>query len=205
VRLRRLIVFALVVAVHTAALLFFPSLRRQLTASDEAPSMILFFPVAPKSREEAPPPQTPQRDARAHRLPAPVQRTPPPQPNTPPPPAAIDWAAEAEITAANRIAADEAAARQATALKPRHSPIDMSGSAKTLGFHWYQARIHRVETIPGGGILIHINDRCAIVVPIMFMTFCKIGEIKTRDDLFQHMGDPAAEEAPSPPMSPSTP
>lgn len=57
-------------------------------------------------------------------------------------------------------------------------------------FHWYHAGTHRVEPLEGGGTLINLNDNCVLVVigVIPFPT-CKLGRIRARGDLFEHMRD----------------
>jgi hypothetical protein len=48
-----------------------------------------------------------------------------------------------------------------------------------------------VEPIEGGGLLIHINDRCVVVLIPFPLAFCGIGKIPVRGDLFDHMHEPA--------------
>jgi hypothetical protein len=47
----------------------------------------------------------------------------------------------------------------------------------------------RVEAIEGGGILVRINDRCAIVITLLAMPVCQIGKKPARGDLFEHLDD----------------
>lgn len=56
-------------------------------------------------------------------------------------------------------------------------------------FGWDHSATHRVEEIPGGGLLININERCAIAWVIFPFPVCKIGKIPPRGDLFDHMKD----------------
>jgi hypothetical protein len=48
-----------------------------------------------------------------------------------------------------------------------------------------------VEPLPDGGFVLNITDRCAIVVLLIPLPFCRIGTIPVRGDLFQHMHEPA--------------
>lgn len=39
-------------------------------------------------------------------------------------------------------------------------------------------------------MIINLTDRCALVISIMLIPVCKMGEIKARGDLLEHMDDP---------------
>lgn len=56
-------------------------------------------------------------------------------------------------------------------------------------FGWDYARTHRVQPLPGGGMLINLNDRCALVVYALFIPVCKIGRIPVNGALFKHIHD----------------
>jgi hypothetical protein len=107
-------------------------------------------------------------------------------------PVAIDWAKEAERAAAHRIEADEEAERRASALSRRRGPSVGAPEARAAPpqFGWDHSHIHRVEEIPDGGLIVNINDRCAIVIrfPVL-LAGCKIGKMESRGDLFTHMND----------------
>jgi hypothetical protein len=54
-------------------------------------------------------------------------------------------------------------------------------------FAWNYAATHRVETLPQGGILIHINDNCALLIfPLPFVG-CGIGKLPANGNLFEHL------------------
>jgi hypothetical protein len=102
----------------------------------------------------------------------------------PNPPAPIDWMAELESAAGN-----------ATADKSAQMPKDFgfphlpSAPAKASQFGWDYAATHRVEAIPEGGLLVHLDDRCVLVLfPLPFIG-CGIGEKEPNGDLFKSMGD----------------
>jgi hypothetical protein len=89
-------------------------------------------------------------------------------------PAAIDWGKEAE-----RVAADPALKVDAAPAPAAHQQ-----------FAWDYAHTHRVESLPEGGLVVNLSDRCSIVVRFpMILGACKIGKIEGRGDLFVHMRD----------------
>jgi hypothetical protein len=193
-------VFIAILGAHVLGVLFFPTLRRPFlqTPGDEFSTTIAFLePIQPQPFAEAAklhaPSPTKRETAREG-----VQGTAPPK--TPEPtepentaPIAIDWAKEAERAAAHRIEADEEADRRASALSPRRGPSVGAPEAPTATpqFGWDHAHIHRVEPIPDGGLVVNLNDRCAIIVKFPFLLpGCKIGKMESRGDLFTHMNDP---------------
>ena len=56
-------------------------------------------------------------------------------------------------------------------------------------FGWYYAGTHRIEELPGGGTIINLTDRCAIVVYVLPIPVCKIGKIPANGDLFNQLHD----------------
>jgi hypothetical protein len=56
-------------------------------------------------------------------------------------------------------------------------------------FGWYYAGTHRIEELPGGGTIINLTDRCAIVVYVLLIPVCKIGKIPANGDLFKRLHD----------------
>lgn len=57
-------------------------------------------------------------------------------------------------------------------------------------FGWDYAHTHRLQPLSGGGMLIHLNDHCALVI-YGFVLFpgCRIGRIPANGHLFDHMHD----------------
>jgi len=107
-----------------------------------------------------------------------------------PAPASIDWSTESRLAASRQIDSLEEARRRARGFKPLEAnrpPTDTPASHPKFG--WSHARIHRIESIPEGGTLVWINDRCALVVTAGLMPVCKIGKIEARGDLFEHLDD----------------
>lgn len=56
-------------------------------------------------------------------------------------------------------------------------------------FGWDHASTHRLELLPQGGMLLNINDRCAIVIYGLIFPVCRIGRIPANGHLFDHMRD----------------
>lgn len=201
-RLARLVAFTAILGVHVLGVLYFPTLRRPFshTPGDEFSTTVAFLePTQPQQSAQtatlhAPSPPKRERARESVQATAPL-KTPEAtgQENTAP--IAIDWAKEAERAAAHRIEADEEAALRASPLSPRRGPSVGAPEARpaTPQFGWDHAHIHRVEPIPGGGLVVNLNDRCAIVVKFPFLLpGCKIGKMESRGDLFTHMKDPPA-------------
>jgi hypothetical protein len=197
-RLARLAVFVLVAAVHLA-LLWLPSPRLRiprLTTRDANGSLVyLILPgrTSPPLRRESPHPRPgiPQA-TNAKRDPPPARPVPSDQASGEEPLRTIDWSSETELAAEQqtRLAAES----HHRALDRRGPGADLNGGlapgAKRPEFAWDHARIHRVEPIPGGGMLVWLNDRCvvAFLVILPFAT-CGVGKIEARGDLFDHMSD----------------
>lgn len=59
----------------------------------------------------------------------------------------------------------------------------------TPRFGWDYAHTHRLEPLPGGGTIINLTDRCALVVYVIPIPVCKIGHIPVNDHLFDDMRD----------------
>jgi hypothetical protein len=56
-------------------------------------------------------------------------------------------------------------------------------------FGWDRSHTHRVESLEDGGLLIHLNDRCVLVLMPFPLPFCGIGKIQARGDLLERMHD----------------
>jgi len=194
-------VLAAVVAVHAGALalLIAETRSRLVHGTAQAPPLLVLLlpsPERPAAAEasgraaaRADRPRSRAPAARAVEVPAPA---PPAVPGT-----AIDWAAQAEGSAAREVEAGERRARQARALAPKPSPT-FAVRAKRPEFHWDYARTHRVEPLPGLETVIHLGDECAVVLflVIPFAGGCALEKAPVRGDLFEHMHDP--EPAPEP-------
>ena len=95
----------------------------------------------------------------------------------------IDWDDELSH-AAGRPGAEQPAVRDFGF--PHRDPKPV----KAPEFGWSHAQTHRVESVTGGGVVININDNCAIVLVFPFaLAGCKLGKRKANGGLFDHMGD----------------
>jgi hypothetical protein len=145
-------------------------------------------PVSPTSASSAPrrKPTAPP-DTQLITVPAPAQPTMADKANAP-----IDWNAEADRTIAQQ--AQLAMAAPPRALDKHGAGADLNGGLgpdreRKSDFGWDRSHTHRVEGIEGGGILIHINERCVLVLFPLPFAGCGIGKIPVRGDLFEHMHD----------------
>jgi len=57
-------------------------------------------------------------------------------------------------------------------------------------FDWDYARTHRLESVPEGGIMIHLNDKCVLVLNPLPFAFCMPFSREANGELFKHMRDP---------------
>jgi hypothetical protein len=113
-----------------------------------------------------------------------------------PPPAAVvaaprpsvDWQHEAELAAQNAVAGAEREGnfRNLSSLTPLQLDWIKRNHMEPAppGIHWKRPR---VEVTPGGLPIIWINERCVLVI---VMVFCGIGHIEADGGLFNQMGDP---------------
>jgi hypothetical protein len=179
---QRPLLFALAALIHAGLFQLLASQQHANPQVTERLTALAFMPDA-KNRVHPVPsiaPLTPEQ------LPtAPRPEVEPPQPIAPPEQEtghgpAVDWAHEA----------GEAARRRALEAEAQRDHRDEQRPAKPAPeFGWDRSRVHRVEAIAGGGILVRINDRCAIVITLLAMPVCQIGKQPARGDLFEHMDD----------------
>jgi hypothetical protein len=95
-----------------------------------------------------------------------------------------DWAGE--LSRAVRDTASDKLTQ-----KPRDFgfPHPSSDPNKAPQFGWDYVATHRVESIPGGGLLLHLNENCVLVLFPLPFGACGIGKKKANGDLFEHMHD----------------
>jgi hypothetical protein len=98
---------------------------------------------------------------------------------------APDWSEELKQAARN--ASDDKLAQKRHDYDFAHAfPIAPQNAP---GIAWDYAATHRVESIPGGGVLVHLSDNCVLVLfPFPFVG-CGIGKQPANGDLFEHMQD----------------
>jgi hypothetical protein len=186
-------VLLLVVAIHAALLLVASRRVMRLEMRSEEPLTFLALPehsqvLAPGASQAALPRKKPvaPRDTQLITIPTPAQ--PAAADKTPAP---IDWNREAEF--AIKQQAELAKATPPRALDKHGAGADFNGGLSPDGgekpeFGWDRSHTHRVESLEGG-LLIHINDRCVVVLIPFPLPFCGIGKIPVRGDLLDHMHD----------------
>jgi hypothetical protein len=98
---------------------------------------------------------------------------------------APDWTEELHRAASDALAND-------LALK-RHE-LDFAHAfptqpKKPQQFAWNYAATHRIEAIPQGGLLVHLNDNCVLIIFPLPLIGCGIGKHPANGDLFEHRHD----------------
>jgi hypothetical protein len=181
-------------AIHAALLLVASRRVMRVDMRSEEPLTFLALPdhaqvPATAASEAALPRKKPvaPRDTQLITIPTPAQPSAADNP-----PAPIDWSNEAEL--AIKQQAELAKATPPRALDKHGAGADFNGglSSDREGnpeFGWDRSHTHRVESLEGGGLLIHINDRCVVVLMPFPFPFCGIGKIPVRGDLLDHMHD----------------
>jgi len=194
-RIRRTAILLLVVATHATLLLLASRWVTRVDMHSEESLVFLALPDpvrAPVQKESASalPRNKPvaPRDTQLVTVPsAPAQK-----PTEGNPPAPIDWNAESEL--AIKQHAELAMAPAPRALDKHGAGADLNGGLgperkQKSEFGWDRSHTHRVESLEGGRILIHINDRCVLELFPLPFAGCGIGEIQVRGDLFDTMHD----------------
>jgi hypothetical protein len=195
--LYRSAVLLLVLAIHAALLLVAIRWVIRVDMRREEPLVFLSLPEHVQPAEPAAAAALPRkkpspRDTQIISIPQPVQpnaaEKPPPVEKPPP---TVNWNAEADLAAKRQ--AELAMAPKPRALDKRGAGADVNGGLTEpkdgSDFGWDHSHTHRVETVEGGGVVIHLNDRCVIVLMPFPFPFCGIGKIPVRGDLFEHMHD----------------
>jgi hypothetical protein len=100
----------------------------------------------------------------------------------------VDWNAELQRAGKDHSLREPDPALRDFGFPHRPAPA----AAKSREFGWDYAATHRVESLPEGGLLINLNDRCVLLLAPLPFAFCGIGTKKANGDLFEHMQDAAA-------------
>jgi hypothetical protein len=186
-------VLLLVVSLHASLLLLIASrwvTRVRMRGEESLVFLALPESVRPPTHSDSAPAAAHKKPPTSHDL---ITVPMPAQPSAAAnPPATIDWNAEADL--AIKQQALLALATPPRALDKHGAGADLNGG---LGpdrgdkpeFGWDHSHTHRVESLEGGGMLIHINDRCIVVLMPFPLPFCGIGKIPARGDLLDHMHD----------------
>jgi hypothetical protein len=192
----RPLIFVAVLMLHAAIVLLLLRPARLLTnlGTSGEPLILMFLHSQPApSTEVATPGPAPSSKARsAKREPASAPApTPTPDnaitaPEVPPKPS-VDWQHEAELAAQNAVADAEREGniRDLSSLTPLQLDWIKRNHLEPAapGIPWQRPR---VEITPGGLPVIWINERCVLVI---VMVFCGIGHIEADGGLFNHMRD----------------
>jgi hypothetical protein len=196
------IAFVVAALAHVALIaLLITSARQPRSERADAPRMVLVFiePEAPRVPNE--PLRSP---APSLRLQAPNVTLPPPQvepgntitappepsPEDAPPSPSVDWNQESRTAAARMAESLETERRR----KGKFAPDPrFARPTPRPEFGWDRSKTHQIEALPEGGTIIHLNDRCALVLSGLLIPVCKLGKIPARGDLFEHMGDAHAD------------
>jgi hypothetical protein len=191
-RAQQLSIIAVVAALHIAAFWLLLATTHPLTIPTTSQRLQLVFILPPITSTESN--ARPPTSTRGTQRSAPQSTATPPaaQPNMAPssdepgaihPP--IDWAYELDRAARDSVPAEPSR-------EPRNFGFPHAATpppSKSPEFAWSHARTHRVESIPGGGLLINVNDRCVVVlIPFPFFG-CALGKKPPNGDLFEHMHD----------------
>jgi hypothetical protein len=193
------IAFVAAALAHVALIaLLVTSARPRVSEQPEAPRMTLVF-LEPETRDgERPSALAPS--TQPLRLPAPNVRIELPHldpsnaitvpPEMPPEESltapSIDWQEETRTAAARMAESLDAERRRQR--KPAPDPRFTRPTPRPE-FGWDKSKTNRIESLPEGGTVIHLNDRCALVLSGLLLPACKLGKIPARGDLFEHMGD----------------
>jgi hypothetical protein len=193
-RIQRPAVLLLVAAIHSALLLVAVRWVIRVDTQREEPLVCLALPDPGQARAptESVPALQRKQPVASHDTQLVTIPTPAPQATAGTPPAAVDWHAEADLAIKQR--AESAMETPPRALDKHGAGADLNGglgpdSKQKADFGWDYSRTHRVEAIEGGGILIHINERCVLVLFPLPFGGCGIGKIPARGDLLDHMHD----------------
>jgi hypothetical protein len=104
----------------------------------------------------------------------------------PAPRASIDWSSQLSDAANSTLEKEKLEAEQLGVLMRKYVLPDDPRNPHpnpTTGFRWYDAGSHRFDT-RGSLPVLHLNDRCALV--LFIMPICLIGHIEIHGDLFEN-------------------
>jgi hypothetical protein len=94
-----------------------------------------------------------------------------------------DWNSELQLAAKNALTNELAKKKHDTDFAHAFP----TQPQKPAQLAWDHAATHRVESLPQGGLLIHINDNCVLLLFPLPLVGCGIGKHPANGDLFEHM------------------
>jgi len=196
-RAKEICAIAVVLGLHLTVIWLLVATSRVFSFRTKSQSLEIVFIVRPviapenNSIDRVPQDATPRRQVAAKHLPS--RRVAPRESENndiyPP----TDWAGE--LSRAAKDAVSEKLAQQPRDFGFPHSPSASAG--KTPQFGWDYVATHRIEAIPEGGLLLHLNDNCVLILFPLPFAGCGIGKKKVNGDLFEHMHDPARSRDPN--------
>lgn len=184
---RLLLTLSLVLGAHLALVWLLLSSHHLLVKSRSGSLQLVWIPRTAPSEVALEPRETIQGPIKAipqHRVDltsdSPSTVAPPKEENNAIHP---DWSQELQLAAKDAVAKElekkkhEADFGHVFAAQPK----------KPEQFAWNYAATHRVEALPQGGLAIHINDNCVLLIfPLPFVG-CAIGKKPANGDLFESM------------------
>jgi hypothetical protein len=186
---RPLATLSIVLAVHVIFVWLLMSSPQRLVKTKSGAVQLIWIPQEVLSKiapEQGAPPRRSSRTVPRHRIDRALE-TPSIAPPSSEEDNAIhptpDWSEELEL-AAKKAVANELA-------KKKHdgdfAHVFPTQPRKPPQFAWNYAATHRVEVLPQGGLLFHINDSCVLLIfPLPFVG-CGIGKLPANGNLFEHM------------------
>ena len=190
-RARFLCTIAVVLGLHLTIIWLLLTTARQTTEETKSQALeIVFYPRPPPSIESKPTSRIAENVAPRHRSKAnaaPYADAGPQSSENNEMPAPVDWASELTRTA--RDAVPEESVQKSREFGFPHRSAAPAGNPPQFG--WDYAATHRIESIPEGGLLVHLNDNCVLVLFPLPFAGCAIGKRKANGHLFDHMHDPS--------------
>jgi hypothetical protein len=193
----RFVIFIAVVLVHLAAFFLIATRHRTLEPLESSPSTSLTLLEAPSLPEhaESSAPATVKARSAAHTQrvapkvsPGTVFRLPEEPFYAHSEPAPVDWALEAELTAAQWAEEQSNSERKASDLARCHRPL-FTEHAPASAFDWPHAQARRMGF--RGLFAFKLTERCSAFSWLSFLGIgCSLGKIEARGDLFLHMRGP---------------
>jgi hypothetical protein len=187
-RAQSLCTIALVLGLHLSVVwLLLATSRRSPIRTEPESFELLLIPRAPVPLGDNSPSRALEKAAPRRRIEAnPLARShaaPDEENNSihPPP----DWPNEL-----SRAAADIVSRESLQKPKDFGFPSSSAPIGKPPQFGWDYVATHRIESIPEGGVLLHLNDNCVLVLFPLPFAGCGIGKKKANGDLFEHLHDP---------------
>jgi hypothetical protein len=179
---QRPLLFALALLIHAGLAQLLVSQRSANLQTPERLTALALLPDTDK-RAQAPPPIAPLAPEQLPPAPPPAATFPqlivPAEREGTHEPAGVDWQRQGEEVAREHALESQTRPDHRTDGPPQPKPQ----------FGWDRSRVHRVEPLEGGGVVVRISDRCAVVITLLAMPVCQIGTKPARGDLFEHMAD----------------